>query len=114
MIFLTILMILLFLGLSLYLLQGEGGFLIAGYKTRSAEEKAEIDEESLCDFMGKMMIAITVCFIISLIGEIVNIDPLMYAGYLLSIPILIFMNISTNGYQRIKKKREGPPSRHPQ
>jgi len=113
MIFLTILMILLFLGLSLYLLQGKGGFLIAGYNTMSAEEKADIDEEALCVFMGKMMIAITVCFIISLIGEIVNIDPLIYAGYLLTIPILIFMIIYTNGYQRFKKKREGPPSRHP-
>ena len=113
MIIVTILMIILFLGLGLYLRQGKGGFLIAGYNTMSAEEKADIDEEALCIFMGNMMLAITGCFIISLVGEIVNMDPLIYAGYLLMIPILIFMIIYTNGYHRFKKKREGPPSRHP-
>lgn len=49
-----------FLVLSIILLSGKGGFLIAGYNTASDEEKAKYDEKKLCRVMGIMMLLITV------------------------------------------------------
>ena len=41
--------------------RGKGAFLIAGYNTASAAEKARYDEKALCRFMGKLMFALAAC-----------------------------------------------------
>ena len=50
---------LLLLALSVYLLTGRGGMLIAGYNTSSDEEKKKYDEKKLCRSMGVTMLIIT-------------------------------------------------------
>lgn len=49
----------LFLVLTIILLSGKGGFLIAGYNTASKEEKAKYNEKKLCRVMGAGMGIIT-------------------------------------------------------
>lgn len=51
---------LLFLILSVFLLMGKGGWLIAGYNTASEEEKRKYDEKKLCRSMGATMLVITI------------------------------------------------------
>ena len=41
--------------------RGKGAFLIAGYNTASAAERARYDEKALCRFMGKLMFALAAC-----------------------------------------------------
>lgn len=45
--------------LSVFLLTGRGGFLIAGYNTSSPEEKAKYDAKKLCRTVGVMMLLLT-------------------------------------------------------
>ena len=41
--------------------RGKGAFLIAGYNTAPAAEKARYDEKALCRFMGKLMFLLSGC-----------------------------------------------------
>lgn len=52
-------MVVIFGSLSIALLLGKGSFLIAGYNTASAQEKARYDEKKLCQVMGIGMLLIT-------------------------------------------------------
>ncbi len=42
---------------------GKGAFLIAGYNTASAEEKAKYDEKKLCRAVSKLMFALAACWV---------------------------------------------------
>lgn len=55
--------IILFAVMSVVLLAGKGGFLIAGYNTASPAEKARYDEKKLCRVMGAGMLVITLLLI---------------------------------------------------
>lgn len=57
---LSLLIILPLLLLSIVLLLGKGGWLIAGYNTKSAEEKKKYDEPAMCRFIGKVMLGVTI------------------------------------------------------
>lgn len=60
----------LFAVLSVFLLIGKGGFLIAGYNTSSPEQKAKVDEKKLCRVMGAGMSVITLwLFMAACFGE---------------------------------------------
>ena len=50
-----------FLVLGTVLAFGKGAFLIAGYNTASAEEKAQYDEKKLCRAVSKLMFALAAC-----------------------------------------------------
>lgn len=55
----------LFAVLSVFLLSGRGGFLIAGYNTSSPEQKAKVDEKKLCRVMGAGMSVITLWLLLA-------------------------------------------------
>ena len=50
--------------MSLYLLNGKGAFLIAGYNTMSRKEQAKYDEKALCRCTGKFALWITCCLML--------------------------------------------------
>lgn len=52
--------IILFFILTVVLLSGKGGFLVAGYNTASKEERAQYNEKRLCRVMGLFMGIITI------------------------------------------------------
>ena len=58
----------LFVLLGILFSRGKGAFLIAGYNTASAAEKARYDEKALCRFMGKMMFALVACQVVMGLG----------------------------------------------
>ena len=51
--------------LSMILLSGRGGFLVAGYNTASKEEKAKYNEKKLCRTVGSGLGAITIVMAIA-------------------------------------------------
>lgn len=53
--------------LSVVLLSGKGGFLIAGYNTASVKEKTRYDEKRLCRVMGAGMSVITLILLLVII-----------------------------------------------
>ena len=60
----------LFLIITIVLLSGKGGFLIAGYNTASKAEKQKYDEKKLCRVMGGGMGIITVVlFVLACFGD---------------------------------------------
>ena len=50
--------------ISISLLMGKGSFLIAGYNTASAEEKARYDKEKLCRVVGLGLLLISIMLMI--------------------------------------------------
>lgn len=94
---------LLFFILSIYLLQGKGGFLIAGYNTMPEDEKKNYDEAALCRAMGKMMMAITVCLLIFMIGPIIDTEWPFVIGSILMVAVIVVGLIYMRGGQRYKK-----------
>ncbi len=74
-------MAILFLILSLVLLLGRGGFLIAGYNTASPSKKVQYDEKKLCRVTGAGMLFITVLlFVMAAFG---NNMPDWFVGFFL-------------------------------
>ena len=55
----------LFIVMAAVLLSGHGSFLIAGYNTKTPEEKAKYDEKKLCRIVGTGMLVIGVLIIVS-------------------------------------------------
>lgn len=62
----------LFVLLGILFSRGKGAFLIAGYNTASAAEKARYNEKALCRFMGKLMFALAACQVIMGLGSFVG------------------------------------------
>ena len=58
-----------FLALGTVLAFGKGAFLIAGYNTASAEEKAQYDEKKLCRAVSKLMFALAACWVVAALSE---------------------------------------------
>lgn len=58
----------LFVLLGIPFFRGKGAFLIAGYNTASAAEKARYDEKALCRFMGKLMFLLAACQVVMGLG----------------------------------------------
>ena len=54
--------------MSLFLINGKGAFLIAGYNTMPKKERAKYDEKALCRFTGKFLLAMTFVFLLVPIG----------------------------------------------
>ena len=57
--------------------RGKGAFLIAGYNTASAAEKARYDEKALCRFMGRLMFAMAGCWAVVAAGTLL-VRPRVY------------------------------------
>ena len=49
-----------FLVMAIFLLNGKGSFLIAGYNTMDADKKATYDKNALCKAVGRLLIVLTV------------------------------------------------------
>lgn len=77
--------IILFIIIGLFMLTGRGGFLIAGYNTLPAEQKAKYDEKRLCRFAGAVFIAEAMCLVLMEYTEV---------NEVLSIALFIFIIVA--------------------
>ena len=94
-----------FLILAVFLSQGKGAFLIAGYNTLTDEQKAEYDERALCKFMGKIMYGICACLVLMAVSELLDNEPLLYTGIVLITCLAVFAAAFMNTGGRFKKKK---------
>jgi hypothetical protein len=93
----------LFVIAGIFLINGKGSFLIAGYNTMSKEEKEKYDTVALCKFMGKVMFSLSFCMLLWVLSEAYKITWLFIFGFILFIVIVIFMLVYVNTGNRFKK-----------
>lgn len=93
----------LFVIAGIFLLNGKGSFLIAGYNTMPQEDKAKYDEIALSKFMGKMMIALSFSMVFWVLSEYYEVDWLFYVGLVMFLGLTVFMLIYMNTGNRFKK-----------
>ena len=100
--------------LGVFLLNGKGTFLIAGYNTSSKEEKAKYDKLALSKFYGKTFLALSASMVFWLLSDILQTDILFIIGliYLLVllylayyIQILVF-DLKRNKIKEMQLRRE--------
>lgn len=97
--------ILLLLALGLYLLQGKGAMLIAGYNTLPKEEKEKYDEVALCKATGKLILTIAFSMLVIFAGIFLAISVLLTVGTVLLVITILFGLIYMNTGNRYKKDR---------
>lgn len=95
--------ILLLLSLGIYLLQGKGAMLIAGYNTLPEEEKKKYDVVALCKATGKLVIALTFTIALIILGNLLHMNGLIIAGAVLMVAVIIIGLIYMNTGNRYKK-----------
>ncbi|MFS0749907.1 DUF3784 domain-containing protein [Oceanobacillus sp. 1P07AA] len=93
----------LFIVFGIFLINGKGSFLIAGYNTMPPEEKENYDTVALCKFMGKMMFALSFCMLLWALSDAYEVNWLFYIGIALFIVIVVFMLIYINTGNRFEK-----------
>lgn len=102
-IIISLLGILLLLALGIYLLQGKGAMLIAGYNTLPKEEKEKYDEAALCKATGKLILSFIVPITLISLGDLLQINSLLIAGGILLAILIFFGLIYINTGNRYKK-----------
>ena len=95
---------LLFAVLAVVFRLGKGTALIAGYNTASEEEKAQTDEQKLCRFMAKLMLALAACVLIAASSDLLHIRALLWTGHVLLLAAVILGVIYANTGNRFKKQ----------
>ncbi|MFD1031579.1 DUF3784 domain-containing protein [Metaplanococcus flavidus] len=95
--------ILLLLSLGLYMLQGKGAMLIAGYNTMPKEEKEKYDEVALCKATGKFILGLTFTIALISLGSLLRMNGLIIAGTVLMVVLIVFGLIYINTGERYKK-----------
>lgn len=82
--------------LGLYMLQGKGMFLIAGYNTMPREEQEKYDSPAMARFIGKLLLALALCMSLWIVGIWSGANWMFYVGvglFLVCIgAALIYMN----------------------
>lgn len=95
---------LIFVILAIVFLCGKGSFLIAGYNTASVSERAKYDEKALCKAMGKMMLALAVCWFFASLSFLFERMALMWIGMSMLFLVIVVGIISINTSKKIKRK----------
>lgn len=98
-----IMFIILFFVISIIFLLGKGAFLIAGYNTMAAAEKATYNEVALCRAMGVMMLGITGCMLLVIPSIMTNNQSFGIIATILMIIITIAGLIYMNTSKKIKR-----------
>jgi len=92
---------LLLIGLSIPLLRGKGGNLIAGYNMMPPEKKAEYDEKALCKFIGKILLFVGLT---TPLAGVTSPSWVIFVYIALIIGLCVFSVIYANTGNRFKKK----------
>ena len=87
---------LLFLLLGILFSMGKGGFLIAGWNTMSPEERARYDEKAVFRNMSALMFSCAGCMALLLLGKVLDVEALNWAGALLLVTCVVFFLARVN------------------
>ena len=88
---------------SIFLINGKGAWLIAGYNTMSPERKSQYDEKALCKFTGWLLLIYTIGLFLGMILLIYGIDILGGIIMVLIHVILVGAIVYINTGSRLKK-----------
>lgn len=88
-----------FVLLTVYFLKGKAGWLISGYNTLPANQKAEYDEKQLCKWIAyTILIPLDLLFVLILIQRsqtYILTESAVFAAYI--IVVVIYMNVKDIG-----------------
>jgi len=101
-IFLALVFLLWALGALLF--SGRGGFLIAGFNTLTPEERAKYDQKALCRFVGKLLFALSGCFLLIGVGAFLDRLSLVLIGVFLTLILVFGGTVYANTGNRFQKK----------
>jgi hypothetical protein len=90
--------------MALFLLNGKGASLIAGYNTMTAKEQALYDEKALCRSTGWLLIAISACTALLFIGIAFGVMWLMPVAVVLIFVIIVGYLVYANTGNRFRRK----------
>ncbi|MBR3355635.1 MAG: DUF3784 domain-containing protein [Oscillospiraceae bacterium] len=92
-----------FVVLGIIFAAGKGANLIAGYNTASREEKAKTDEKKLLKAMAVFMFVLAGCVLVSALGQVLHIKPLIRAGQAFFAVAVIIGLIYLNAGDRFRR-----------
>jgi len=92
-----------FLVLAVFLLNGKGAFLIAGFNTMSDEKKAAYDKKALCKAVGVLLIVLSVLMMLFPLAIELNAMWLFWVIFALFMVITIGFAIYANTGNRFRK-----------
>ena len=101
--FVHLAVVLLFVALAVVFWRGKGASLIAGYNTASEEERMGTDEQKLCRFMSKLMLALALCWLVAASSEVFHLRALLWAGIALFLVVIVAGLIYANTGNRFEK-----------
>jgi len=88
--------------MAIFLLNGKGSFLIAGFNTMSEEQKATYDKKALCKAVGRLLLVITVLMLFWPLSFELGILWLFWLSFALYMCIVIWFVIYANTGNRFK------------
>lgn len=90
--------------MAIFLLNGKGAFLIAGYNTMRKAEQEQYDKEALCRFTGKILIIICIFTALIFMGVYLGLPWLVYTGIALTLILSFGSAVYANTGKRFLKK----------
>ena len=90
--------------MAIFLLNGKGAFLIAGYNTIRSAKKARYDEKALCRCTGWLLLGLSVCFVLIPLGVHFGLPWLGYTGMALTLAVTLGFIIYANTGRRFLKQ----------
>ncbi len=101
--FVHLFVVLLFVVLAVVFWRSKGAALIAGYNTASEEERLQTDENKLCRFMSKLMLALAGCWLVAASSELFHNTGLLWTGIALFLVVIVAGLIYANTGNRFEK-----------
>jgi len=89
--------------LAVFLLNGKGAFLIAGYNTMGADKRATYDEKALCKAVGWMLIVLSALMFIFPLATFLEAMWLFWIAFILVFVLTIGFAIYANTGNRFRK-----------
>ncbi|HEY4554030.1 MAG TPA: DUF3784 domain-containing protein [Bacillaceae bacterium] len=93
----------LFAVFGVFLLNGKGTFLIAGFNTLPKEEKAKYDKMALSRYYGKTFLALSASMVFWLLSDVLQNNVLYIIGTIVFVSIVILSLVFSSFGQRFKK-----------
>jgi len=90
--------------MAVFLMNGKGAWLIAGYNTMSSAKKARYDEKDLCRCVGRLLLALSACFAPIPFGVHFDLPWLAYGGIALTLAVTLGFVIYANAGRRFLKQ----------
>ena len=87
----------------IFLMNGKGYSLIAGFNSKSDEELKKYDVVAVCKFFGKIIFALAVSIVFWILGEYYHLTWLIVFGVVLFLGIIIFYLVYIKNWSRFKK-----------